>query len=242
MNTALASFLSWLALPVYFGQGAWVRMNSMRLPPPVGPLHGVFGKGEPSLRLLVVGDSSAAGVGLETTNDQLGPQMARKLHETTGKTVSWRTSGHNSATAGQVRDYVVPHLEPSDYTHIVLMLGTNDMKNFHSGPRWKKEFGTLIYALCTRFPASTILWHQAIDLSVAPALPHPLATILNWRKQVLNRIGAKLCLERGAVCVPPLPDVTAAGFCLDGFHANAGGYDAWADHMIAHMDVSDTAS
>ena len=75
-----------------------------------------------------------------------------------------------------------------------------------------------------------------------PALPWTLGRILNLRVDLLNRKGAQLCLERGAICVPPLPIVNPAGYCRDGFHANEMGYDAWADHMIAHFDYEPRTS
>ena len=219
-----------------------MRQQSMRLSPAAGALSGQFGKGKAKYRILVLGDSSVAAVGVDNTEGAFAPQYARGLHDQTGDTVAWRMSGHNSAVAGQIRDVVVPNLEPENYTHIVLLIGTNDMKNFHSVRRWKKEFGGLLYALRTRFPEAKVFWHQAIDLSVAPALPQPLATMLNWRRLLLNRMGAQLCVERGAVVVPPLQGATAEGFCRDGFHANESGYRAWAEHMLDHIDETPRSS
>lgn len=242
MSSMLISFLSWLCFPIYVLQGLYVRKKSMRLSPAAGPRSGQFGTGKPSVRLLSIGDSSAAAVGLEQTSGAIGPQMARKLHERTGSPVSWHISGHNSAVAGEIRDHVVPNLGPADYTHIVIMLGTNDMKNWHTVKRWKKEFGTLLYALRTRFPEARIYWHQAIDVRHAPALPEPLGSIMNLRVKLLNRKGAQLCLERGAVCVPPMPDARAEGYCRDGFHANEQGYEIWADHILAHFEFEPCTS
>ena len=236
MHPALISLASWISFPVYVAQGLWVRSRAMRLSPASGPRSGRFGDGDAQYRVLAIGDSSAAAVGIDETTGALGYQYAQKLHERTGETVYWHISGHNSAVSGEIRDVVVPNLEPVDYTHILLMLGTNDMKNWHTAPRFKKEFGGLLYALRTRFPEAKIYWHQAIDMEAVPTLPQPLATILNWRRMLLNRKGAQLCVERGAVAVPPLPDVSAEGFCRDGFHANEKGYDGWSDHMLEHMD------
>ena len=236
MSPLITSLLSWLCFPLYVVQGIYVRKTSMRLSPAPGPRTGQFGKGKAETVLLTIGDSSAAAVGIDDTSGAIGPQMAHKLFEMHGRPVAWHISGHNSAVAGEIRDQVVPNLAERDYTHIIIMLGTNDMKNWHSVKRWKKEFGTLLYALRTRFPEAKLYWHQAIDVRHAPALPEPLGSILNLRVKLLNRKGAQLCLERGAVCVPPLPVVDPAGYCRDGFHANEAGYNAWADHMIAHLD------
>ncbi|MEL6505452.1 MAG: SGNH/GDSL hydrolase family protein [Pseudomonadota bacterium] len=243
MSPALLHILSTLAFPLYLAQGLYVRQKSLRLSPPSeGPLEGQFGDGEAVHRLLVVGDSSAAGVGLDHTRETMGFQAAQKLHQRTGETVAWRMSGHNSAVAGEIRDLVVPNLAPEDYTHIFLMIGTNDIKNWHSAKRWKREFGGLLYALRTRFPGAKIYWHQAIDVRDTPMLPKMLGTIMNWRVQIFNRKGAQLCVERGAVAVPPLDSTNAWGYCRDGFHANKYGFSYWTDHMLDHIHHTPTST
>lgn len=242
MSSSFLIIGSWLLFPVYVIQGLWVRARSMRLSPAEGPLSGQFGEGGADFRILTIGDSSCAGVGVPETASTVAPSLARHTYERSGKTVSWNMSGHNSAVAGEIRDIVVPNLEEADYTHIFIMIGTNDIKNWHTGKRWKREFGGLLYALRTRFPRAQIYWHQAIDFNEVPALPQPLAMIMNWRRILFNRKGAQLCLERGVVAIPPLPDTQPEGYCEDGFHANSAGYDAWASHMIDYLDYTPKTS
>lgn len=208
----------------------------MRLSPASGPRSGKVGRGEAAIRLLTVGDSSAAAVGCQFTHEAMAPQLAAMLHERSGNAVSWHISGHNSAVAGEIRDVVVPNLPAADYTHILIMLGTNDLKNWHTSRRWKKEFGGLLYALRTRFPEAKFYWCQALDMTDVPALPKSLAKIMNMRRALINRKGAQLCVERGAVCVPPLQIPDQKGFCEDGFHANESGYQYWARHILEYWD------
>ncbi|MEM8598518.1 MAG: SGNH/GDSL hydrolase family protein, partial [Bacteroidota bacterium] len=56
--------------PVLLAQGKRVRRVALKLPEPPGDRESTVGNGPP-LRLLVVGDSSAAGVGAETQDDAL---------------------------------------------------------------------------------------------------------------------------------------------------------------------------
>ena len=110
---ALAYLATYMALPVYVWQGIAVRRRTPRLPTPPGPVVGeVAGEGEP-IRLLVIGDSSAAGVGVESMRDGLAAQMALAFNAETGRPVNWRAAGANSATAAAVRDHVVPHVNPA---------------------------------------------------------------------------------------------------------------------------------
>ena len=154
----LTSLLPWLCLPVLFIQGQKVRARTVRMVPPPGPLTGTIeGTGE-MLRLLVMGDSSAAGVGADHTSECLAPLIAANLHDATGKPVYWRMAGSNSAIASDVRDFVIPHLPSEQWTHILFAVGTNDAKNFVTLRGFKKGFGGLIYALRAKFPEALIVW------------------------------------------------------------------------------------
>ena len=239
----LRALLSWLAFPVSVGQGVGVRMRTTRMLPAEGPVvHHVPGEGE-HVRLLVLGDSSAASVGIGRTDKGLAALLAGMIAERTGRPVDWRAAGFNSATAGQIRDHVLPNLSHDGWTHIVLSIGTNDAKNFHTIGRFKREFGGLLYALRAKWPQAHIVWSPVIEMTRVPALPPLLGKVLEIRAFLINRMGKRLCRERGAVPAKRLPvEDPALGFSEDGFHASEAGYEAWARHIlpfvIATLDVA----
>jgi lysophospholipase L1-like esterase len=225
--------LTWLAFPVYVWQGVGVRLRTERMVPAQGPvLHAIPGK-QPAISLLVLGDSSAASVGIGKTEDGLAAQLSQLIAEQTGRAVRWRAAGFSSATANQIRDYVIPNLAAEPWTHIVISIGTNDTKNFHSVPRFKKDFGGLLYALRAKWPEARVVWSPVVDLKRVPALPRALGSILEVRAGAVNRMGERLCNERGAIAAGRLPILDPqAGFSSDGFHASEAGYRAWAEHML----------
>lgn len=229
----LLPLLTWLAFPIYVWQGIGVRLRTERMLPAKGAvLHRIDGA-EPSLGLLVLGDSSAASIGIGHNERGLASNLAALMAERTGRAVRWRTAGFNSATAGWIRDYVVPNLSHDAWTHIVVSVGTTDTKNFHSVPRWDLEFGTLLYALRAKWPEARLVWSPVIDMTRVPALPKMLGRILEIRAQAINRMGVRLCRERGAIAASRLPILDPAlGFSTDGFHASEAGYRAWAEHLV----------
>lgn len=235
MNTFPAGILSWLLLPLAVYLGLRVRKTAQRLPPPSGRTKGTIGEGQAELRLLVIGDSSAAGVGADNVDSTLAPQIATRLNAATGKTVAWRIAGANSAVASQLRDYVVPNIEERDFTHVLITVGTNDAKNFLTRSQFKAGFGGLLYAVHTRWPEARIYWSSVIDMNLVPALPPVLGFILGLRVQIINAVGVQLCRERHAIAIEPLPVENADGFAIDGFHANKLGYEHWADHVCKFM-------
>ena len=244
MGNRLYGPLSWLLSPLALYQGLQVRARTPRLLPPPGPRTGQVGSDkDAAFRLLIVGDSSAAGVGTDRIGDSLGPQLADILHQRTGATVVWRVAGANSAVSEQVRDHVLPHLEPLPYTHIVMCVGMNDMKNFLTASRFKKGFGGLLYALHTKWPEATLIWTPLLDMTTVPSLPPLLARILEMRASILNPLGKQLCHERCAIVTPRLDSTNPEGFSVDGFHASPAGYHYWAgvvaDTILKHQNPDD---
>ncbi|MCU0790492.1 MAG: SGNH/GDSL hydrolase family protein [Nitratireductor sp.] len=233
--TGLEALATWLALPVYVWQGLGVRRRTSRMPPPESSSELSFaGRGAP-LRLLVLGDSSAAGVGVSHVSQSFAGMLPQFLSERSGRPVIARIAGMNSATSGQIRDHAVPHIEPRDFQYIALNIGTNDAKNFHSARRFKKDFGTLLYALRARFPHAVIIWSGVIDLEACPALPQPLGRILGIRSRIIDRKGKLLCIERGALAPVSKWRAIRENFSEDGFHASEKGYREWADAMAGYI-------
>lgn len=229
------SWLTWALLPVYIVAGLQARAKSIRLAPAPGPLSGhIPGRGK-QINLLVIGDSSVAGVGLDHTSNGLTYKFAQNLAQETGRPIRWRAVGNNSATSSQIRDVVVPNLEPEPFTHIFICIGFNDLKNFRSGRAWKKGFGELIYALRTRFPEARLYWPRIMPPHLMPSLPRVLCQVLEPRRQLVNRIGAQLCFERGAIALSVSKGISERDFCEDGVHASAAGNQLWADHMTAEL-------
>lgn len=242
MVTKFEILYSWIMFPIYAWQGTKVRANTPRMDPP--PTTGTLlfkskikdKNQNRELRILLIGDSSAAGVGVDTIEQSLGGHLCRLLHEKTGLSVSVRIAGNNSATANQIRDYVVPHIKHENFDFIALNVGTNDAKNFHRGSTFCKNFGTLLYALKSKFPTAQIIWSGIIDLEELEMLPKPLNKILGIRSRILNHNGQVLCTERGALA-PGNKEwkVITENFSKDGFHASSLGYERWAQGIADYI-------
>lgn len=243
MVTPLEIMMSWLSLPIYVWQGLATQRKTQRMPPPEVPAFCSFeGKGD-TVRVLMIGDSTIAGVGVQTFENSLSGIFPKLLAEKTGKPVVSRTCGNSSATAESIRDYVLPNLEHAEYDYVFLSIGVNDSKNFHSGKRFCKAFGSLIWALRTRFPDAKIIWSGIVDVGNIPALPSPLNKILSIRSKLLDRNGRILCMERSALAPQSNWQPKSENFSEDRFHCSAQGYYEWADELsdyVAKLETSQT--
>ena len=71
---------TWPLLPVALAQGLWLRGQVPRLPEASGPREDtVAGAAGMPLRLLLLGESTVAGVGAPTQEQALAAQLARAL-------------------------------------------------------------------------------------------------------------------------------------------------------------------
>ena len=127
----------------------------------------------------------------------------------------------------------LPNLSADPWTHIVLAIGTNDTKNFHSVPRFKKEFGGLLYALRAKWPEARVVWSpvhgvhpRAGDAVAARQDPG------NPRRRDQPHGRAALPRARRGAGDPAADHRPEAGFSTDGFHASEAGYRAWAEHLL----------
>lgn len=244
LSTRLVAGLTWLVFPVYAVQGVGVRLRTPRMLPAKGPLTGFIpGEGD-EIRLLALGESSAAAVGIARTEDGLAARVAATLARRTGRPVRYRAAGFNGAVAAQLRDQALPHVERAGWTHVLLTIGVNDAKNFNSAATWKSGFGGLLYAVRARFPEARIYWHELLDMRRVPALPAPLSHILELRTRMINALGRRLCEERGGAVIPRMTGAEAdafcaTGFCIDGFHPSEAGFASWAGHIVDHMIALD---
>jgi hypothetical protein len=122
-----ATLAAKLALaPLLIAQGRCVRATALKLPEAAGERRGVAGTGRVALRVLIVGDSSAAGVGVGTQDEAFAGQLAQALAERTGAAVGWQlvaTSGHTAQDAA--RALAGATLATADL--LVTALGVNDV-------------------------------------------------------------------------------------------------------------------
>ena len=86
--------------PVLVAQAITTRARLPRLPEPEGRRQGVVGQGQ-ALHLLVAGDSSAAGVGVQHQRDALAQRLAKNLAAAVPAQVIWRLRARSGLTTAQ---------------------------------------------------------------------------------------------------------------------------------------------
>ncbi|MCH2164520.1 MAG: SGNH/GDSL hydrolase family protein [Marinovum sp.] len=170
--------LKTLALaPILVPQVLWVMARASRLPEAEGPRRGQTGQG-PTKRLLVLGDSSAAGVGVAHQFQALSGQLANALsHE---QSVTWHTVAVSGATARSTLA-TLQKLEAEPFDWAVIALGVNDVKNGVSESAWLRDYGAILSELRSRFGSPKVCASAVPNLGAFPLLPWPLSLVLGER-------------------------------------------------------------
>jgi lysophospholipase L1-like esterase len=222
----LAAMAPVLKAPVLLAQAAWVVARVPRLPEAAGARAGRIGAGPP-LRLLVVGDSSAAGVGVADQSEALACRTAAALAP--GFDVTWRLIARSGATtAGALARIEAEAAEPYDVA--LTALGVNDVKNGVRLAAWLERTDALHAALRERFGVGLIVASGLPPVADFPALPGALRRFLGDRAiRFDDALRRRLAGRPGIVHLPSEIALHPGNMSPDGFHPGGSVYAAWAE-------------
>lgn len=236
----LLAHSSVLLTPILYAQGMYTRAKISKLPEASGPRNGVV-QGSPTLlRLLVLGDSTAAGVGVDSHDEGLAGQTARSLTAMTGATINWSVLASNGITAAGLR--AVLNELPDDVRAdvIVLGLGANDVFRLQGPVKWERDLRALIDAIRERCGFAPVMVSEMPPIGHFPGLPQPLRSVLGLRARLLDKSTERLAEKMASVHFVSLPiEPDLAMFCSDGIHPSAACYGLWgrmiADAALEHL-------
>lgn len=278
--------LAWMAAgalaPWLIVQGRRVRRTTPELPEPSGERHGQWqlpwpcelhpqprpttisssssqphpGPGVLRIRLLLVGDSSMAGVGAAHQSEALSGALTRELQ---GGALARHPRGHPSTVHGQdpasglqvdwriaartglrTRDMarVLPGLlqeaglaDRTRFDLALVALGVNDATALQSASRFERDVRALCERLHEQHGVRRILWSGLPPMHRFPALPQPLRAVLGRKAIELDAV----LRERGADYVPMPARLEDAWIAADGFHPGPRAYAAWAAQLAPSL-------
>ena len=228
MNPRLAALAVWPLLPVLAAQGYYLRRRVPRLPDAAGLQEGFIGAGtEPPLRLIVLGDSTVAGIGAATHQEALTGQVAVHLHRNLGRLIAWRAIGRSGATAETACEILAPQLQGAQADILVVSLGVNDTIKLHSPARWRRNLARLLMLARESLGPVPVVVSGMPPIEHFPALPQPLRFAFSRRAAALDQAGAALLATwpHSAHVRFQGAEQVANFFAADGFHPGPVGYN-----------------
>jgi lysophospholipase L1-like esterase len=218
--------------PILLLQGRRVRRSALRLPEAAGRRAGVEGaafEGVP-LRILVVGDSSAAGVGVDLQEQALAQPLAQELANRLSRPVSWQLlakSGIETADASVLLE--ADTLKPADV--LVTALGVNDVTGQRSHERFIGNYRRLLDTARSRNGVTLFVANGLPPMHLLPALPQPLRWYLGQCAFRLDR-----ALQEWVGTMPDARFLSlhwggGGDVARDGFHPGPVQYRRWAGKL-----------
>jgi hypothetical protein len=216
--------LAFAIAPILLPQGALVRRRTPVLPEADGERHGVEGVWRvDALELRVLGESTAAGVGVRTQANGLAPAIAAGLTAKPGRPVSWRIAARTGTTAQRALTYLVPQLLDDSFDVVVVALGVNDVLGLRPPRAWQDDVAALVTSLQRHLrPGGGIVmrWFSP-ECRGLPAVGHPPgrrrdgpigeSRVGNLARTLLHRAGSPLHEGRLHLRRHPAPTSTAPG-------------------------------
>ena len=163
--------------PFLYIQGRITRWKVGLLPEAKDPA-GVTGSGDDEVKLLVLGESTVAGLGARTHELALGGQFAKGLSERLGKRIDWTVVGRNGVTARRTIDELLPLVPDEKFDYILLGIGGNDVMKLSSPKKWRRDMLELIGLVRKANPDAVIFISNCPMIVHSPILPQPIKGIL----------------------------------------------------------------
>lgn len=230
----MSKALKLVLAPLAVAQALRARARTPRLPEAEGAREGECGQGAP-MSLLIVGDSSAAGVGVATQELALAGRLTAQLAERCRARVAWRLvarSGVNSPAALALLDETEPW--PADLA--VVVLGVNDVVDRIEPADAMAARARLADRLRERHGVRHVVFAALPPVHQFPALPQPLRwlagqearahdlALMRWAERRADTSYAPVAIALGPENMAP-----------DGFHPGEPVYRACGAAIAAHI-------
>src|SRR4051812_1795416 len=226
-------------LPLLFAQGRRTRRITPRLPVADGPGSGTAVPAHPCinpvpLKLLAIGESPVAGVGVATHEDAITGQLARALAQRLARPVIWQALGQNGANISHATEALMPLLPTEPIDVALIAFGVNDSTEFRTVARYRAALEALLNTLRDRLAPGLIVISGVPPLHVFPSLPQPLRYVLGLKGKALDRAALQVGTASPDTIHAPMPmKLTDRAFMAsDGYHPSALGAALWAEHLV----------
>lgn len=236
-------FLGIPLLPIMYVQGKRIRSSVPKLPEAEGNEGIVQSDSATSLRLITIGESTIAGVGVKTHEEGFSGTLAKELSVALDMTIEWKVYARSGYTAKRIGEKTLDRIPIQPVDLIVLGLGGNDAFTLNRPGKWRKHIQELIDELKARFGDVPIVFLNMPPIKGFPAFTRIIKFVVGnlveilgeeLKNQIKNQDGVyyysrKITLEDWITRLNIKKD--PKDFFSDGVHPSKLTYQVWAKDL-----------
>ncbi len=227
-----------LLSPLLVAQAMATRARMPRLPEASGAREGVVGHG-PLLRLLILGDSSAAGVGVAEQSQALAGHLPKALAKQAALRVQWRLVAQSGLTSAQCLAQLQSSV-PFEADVAVVVLGVNDIIDQVTSHSAVAARSAIANRLRNGHGVAHVVFAPLPPVQHFPALPQPLRWVAGRDARRHDDAVAEWARTRSDVSHVPIDlPLNTSLMADDGFHPGEPVYricgTALAEHIAARV-------
>lgn len=241
----LHQFVLLVMAPIFWAQGKYVRKSIPCLREAEGPRQGHSAQAERNrgrtvqnkqkLRILLIGDSAAAGVGAKHQSQALSGQLISALRPFFQ--VEWQLIAKTGFTTKQVIQSARLHPKQM-YDVVVVSAGVNDVTKPTSAAQWIKQQQMLTHTLRHQFSCPHIILTQIPPMGRFPALPHPLRWYLGSKAKSFNKqLHHWVSTQPDCEIVNLEGELEPCHMASDGFHPGPVIYQYWGQAVAKLIEA-----
>lgn len=226
--------------PFLYVQGQITRWKIGLLPGAAGQTTGStaeVGTGD-AVKLLVLGESTVAGLGARDHEHALAGRFAHYLSQAISMPVEWSVVGQNGVTARRTINELLPLVPDGKFDYVLLGIGGNDVLKLSSPRKWRRDMLELLALLRKRNDASAIFITNCPMIIESPALPEPIRSLLWELSKMHDKNIREFTHDLDRIAYYPQPKaIDSENFFADGIHPSEEGYDRWARAMVEYFSA-----
>ena len=250
----LGAIFSIPLLPLMYFQGKRIQARMPKLP----EAEGIEGQCESKLKttnclkLITIGESTIAGVGVKTHEEGLTGTIANELSRLYDLNISWKVYARSGYTASRVEKKLIPRITERQVDLIIIGLGGNDAFTLNRPSKWTTQIRSLITSIKLRFPEAIIVFCNMPPIKEFPAFTSLIKFTVGNLVEILGEelqktvneyentfyFGEKITLK-GWINKFQL-NVNKGDFFSDGVHPSKLTYQTWAKAIAIELWENET--
>jgi lysophospholipase L1-like esterase len=220
--------------PLLAAQAVVTRVRMPRLPEAAGARRGRVGQG-PALRLLITGDSSAAGVGVVHQRLALAGRLPGLLARRGGWQVQWQLLAQSGLSSAQTLA-LLQAIDVPQADIVLAVTGVNDVVEQVPSHKAVAARAALADHCRNALGALHVVFAPLPPVHQMHGLPQPLRWVAGHDARRHDRALARWAATRGDVSYVPVPlQLNRGVLASDGFHPGEPVYRQCALAMAEHI-------